>query len=633
MNQWNQAIDAPATLPEPPAMGIVDYLDILRRRKWMMIIAAVLVMLVAAAVAALLPAMYRSQATILVEEQAVPQEFVRSTITSYADERIQVISQRVLTRSTLLQMIEKYDLYADRRDLATNDELIERMRRDIRLQPISTDSTRGGNRVVIAFNISYVSEWPRKSQQVTNELVSLFLNENVRVRQQRTAETSAFLAEEAKRLAAQLQEIEAKLASFRSRHVGALPESSPVNHAAVDRTESELMRIDRDIRIAEDRRQLLQAQLAVVPPRLPTREETLAAAPAAERVLTPAERLRQLRIQQTSLTSAYSDIHPDVRRVNREIAALEREIEANKETAGSGATTVAGSGATTVASSGAAGEAAARELAALRDKLRGARERLTEDHPDVQRLQRTIAALEASGAATPAAAAAGRGASPASAVSAATAAGKPDNPAYVGLVAAIEAAASEARELAKLRVELRSRQRLYVARLEQAPLLAREYTDLARDYDNALNKYREIKGKELEAQLAEELERNRKGERFSLIEPASFPERPFSPNRTMILMLGLVLAIGSGIGFGALRELLDFTVKGPRDLSRSIALPVLSMVPYLPNRDEHVRGARIKWIALAGLASAVVVALLVFHYFITPFSVLWFMLMRSVMGF
>ena len=586
---------------EPAPMGISDYLEILKRRAGVMVAAAIVIYIVAAIVAMALPAIYRSTAVILVEEQAIPQEFIKSTITSFADERIQVISQRVLTRTTLLQLVEKYDLYPAERRRETNDEILERMRKDIKFTPVSAERGGGSNaRVTIAFNIAYVSESPQKAQRVVNELVSLFLNENVRVRQQRTAETSAFLAEEAKRLATQLQEMEAKLAAFRSKNAAALPESSQVTLQVAERNDSELMRVERDLRMLEDRRSFLQTQLSIVPPTLSSGMTV-----AGDRALPtdPAERLRTLRVQLITLQSSYAEAHPDVRRVAREIVALERDIkEAGGGTAGA------------PAADGSAG----KELASLRAKLSEARERYSDTHPDVQRLQKNITALEQSAAAAPRPLGGGQ------ATSGTTDVSKPNNPAYLQLLAALDATASEARSLASSRNEMRQRQRLYSARMEAAPMVQREYLDLSRDYENSLIKYRDIKGKELEAQVSEELEKDRKGERFSLLEPAQLPEKPFKPDRAAILLIGLVLALGGGIGFGALREATDFSIKGPRDLARKISLPILAQVPYLASQEDARRRSiqKFAWVGVA--VFALLVLLIIVHFSVTPLDVLFY---------
>ena len=118
-----------------------DYLGILRRRRALMLAVFVVLFVIAAVVAMVLPPVYRSTATILIKEQEIPQEFVRSTVTSFADERIQVISQQVMTRSTLLDLVDKYGLYGKARQSETSEEILDRMRRDIKLTPISAEVT------------------------------------------------------------------------------------------------------------------------------------------------------------------------------------------------------------------------------------------------------------------------------------------------------------------------------------------------------------------------------------------------------------------------------------------------------------------------------------------------------------
>ena len=212
------------------------------------------------------------------QEQEVPPDLVRSTITSFADERIQVISQQVMTRAVLLQLVDKYGLYEKYRQRATNDEILERMRKDIKLTTVNADiSDRSSGRRVnatIAFTISYDAPQPDRAQKVVNELVSLYLNENVKARQQSVAETTAFLAQEADRLAKQIQDIETKLAEFKRRNAGRLPDSSAVNMQLAERTESELLRVEREMSMLQDRKLSLEAQLPVVKPNAPPATNT-----------------------------------------------------------------------------------------------------------------------------------------------------------------------------------------------------------------------------------------------------------------------------------------------------------------------------------------------------------------------
>ncbi len=316
---------------------------------------------------------YRSTATILVQEQEIPPDLVRSTITSFADERIQVISQQVMTRAVLLQLVEKYGLYEKYRQRATNEEILERMRKDIKLTTVNADiSDRSSGRRVnatIAFTISYDSPQPDRAQKVASELASLYLDENLKVRQQSVAETTAFLAQEADRLATQIQDIEANLAQFKRRNAGRLPDSSAVNMQLAERSASELLRIQRDMSTLQERQLALEAQLPAVPPN----SAPPAKGGAGERGLTPAERLRALQAQYASASAVYGADHPDIRRMQREIAALSAE-------------------------SGASGRQADNaEVKKLEAELAKLRERYSEDHPDIQRIKRSIAALQSSG--------------------------------------------------------------------------------------------------------------------------------------------------------------------------------------------------------------------------------------------
>ncbi|MCU0972652.1 MAG: hypothetical protein MUF80_01635, partial [Burkholderiales bacterium] len=347
-----------------------EYLGVVRRRLTLILASAAVISVVAAGLAVGLPSIYRSSATVLVQEQEIPPDLVRSTITSFADERIQVISQQVMTRAVLLQLADKFDLYGPLRARVSNDEILARMRRDIKLTTVNADvSDRSSGRRVsatIAFRISFDAPDPVRAQAVVNELVTLYLHENVRARQRSVAETTAFLAQEAERLEQQIQGTETKLAEFKRRNSGRLPESAPVNMQLAERTESELIRVDRDISMLQERRQYLESQLTLVKPNLP-----VATSGDGERVLSAEERLRALEAQFASVSARYGSEHPDVRRMRREIAALRGEV---------GAAPI--------------GSAAADKRKELETELAALKEKYSDDHPEVQRIRRSIAALK-----------------------------------------------------------------------------------------------------------------------------------------------------------------------------------------------------------------------------------------------
>jgi len=570
---------------------IREFLAVPRRYKFQILSVTAILVAVSLVIALALPAVYRSSATILVQEQEVPPDLVRSTITSFADERIQVISQQVMTRALLLQLVEKYSLYEKYRERATSDQVVERMRRDIQLSTIdSTISERGSGRRVnttIAFQISYNSPDPQSAREVVNELVSLYLQENIKARKESAAETTAFLSQEADRLEKQIRDIEAKLAEFKRRYAGRLPDSSAVNMQLAERTESELQRIEREMSMLQDRRLSLEAQLPFIKPNAP-----VAASATGDASLTAEQRLRALEAKYASASAVYGADHPDIRRMQREISALQVEI---------------GIPVSEVDTS--------KQRRMLEAELAALRERYSEDHPDVQRLKRSIAALGAPNAkATPPQRTARR---PAPGLTQ-----SPDNPAYIAMAKQLDSTNREIGRLAALRNDLREKQRTYDARLLQIPEIEREYRELTRDYDSAQERYREVKAKEMQAEVAQELEKDQKAERFTVLEPANVPETPVSPKRVQIMLIGLIASLGGGIGLAFLRDGIDPSVRGPLELARIADAPILTAIPYIETRNERALGRwRITVIAfLAALLAAAYLAGV--HLFLRPLPVL-----------
>jgi uncharacterized protein involved in exopolysaccharide biosynthesis len=276
-------------------------------------------------------------------------------------------------------------------------------------------------------------------------------------------------------------------------------------------------------------------------------------------------------------------------------------------------------------SAAASAPASSRQLDEARIALARASERYSAEHPDVQELRRRVAALEraAGGAAD-----APRNA--ASAASATSAAQGPRTAAQVNMQAQIDSLGSQIRAVESERADLRRRLADFERRLTVAPAVEREYVTLTRDHANALAKYRELQGKVTEAEIAQELERDRKAERFSLIEPALLPEAPIKPNRVAILLMGLVLAAGAGLGLGFLRELLDPSVKSVHDAELASAVPILAAIPVLRSRAEIAASrARLRYVAVGG-AAGFGLMLLVVHFAVVPLGVLWLVLLRRV---
>lgn len=579
---------------ENQAKDLREYIGAFRRRKKQILTTVGLLVLLSGLVAFLLPPVYRSTATILIEEQEIPPELVRSTITSYADQRLQVIAQQVMTRSNMMQIIDKYNLYATKRRHETSEEILERMRKDVKFNIVSADviDRRSGMKTVatIAFTLAYDSDTPQHAQSVANELTSLYLNENLKTRKEKSAETSTFLTEEVSKLNDHISKTEAKLAAFKAKNMGRLPELTQLNMQLRDRTDSDLMEVDRQLSLLEERKFYIEGQLAQIKPNSPLMSSS------GERILDSDERLKSLQAQYASLVGVYSAKHPDVIKMRREIEALTKETGGDSDS-----------------------QEQAKQLTKMRADLAVMRDKYSDDHPDVVRLKKALASLEEANKKT---ALAGSSEPPKFK--------KPENPAYITLQSQLDSTREELKTLRVKRNELKAKMGSYEARIEQTPQVEREYLDLSRDQENSLKRYQELKAKQMEAQVAQELEKDSKGERFSLIDPAELPEKPNSPNRPAILLLGAILSLGGGVAYAGVLESMDGSVRNSKTLASLVKAPLLSVIPYIENADDRRKQSKIKLSVIFGIVAAITTIALLVHFLWMPLDVLWYSILRKM---
>ncbi|MDZ4152759.1 MAG: hypothetical protein U1E01_16890, partial [Methylicorpusculum sp.] len=170
----------------------------------------------------------------------------------------------------------------------------------------------------------------------------------------------------------------------------------------------------------------------------------------------------------------------------------------------------------------------------------------------------------------------------------------------------------------------------YEKSILQAPQVEREFQSLMRDYENATIKYREVKAKQMEADMAQAMEKDRKGERFSLIEPPMFPEEPFKPNRKAIIFLGLILSIGSSFGFAVVKESLSSAIFGSRAVLAVTGLAPLVVLPYIETDEDISKNKSAKLKVVLSIIGALIAAILFFHFVIKPLDVLWYVVMRKL---
>jgi uncharacterized protein involved in exopolysaccharide biosynthesis len=575
---------------------LLEFVSLLQRRGRQIGIAFGSLLLATILLTFFWPPTYESTGIVLIEQQEVPEEFVQAAVTSYADQRVKMISQRVMTTSNLLEIIRKYDLYQDRLRREPREKLLDRMRDDIGLEMISADvvdpKQGRATKATIAFAVSYESDTAAVAAKVANELTTLYLNENATTRRQLAADTAQFLRQEAERVGKEVADLDRRVAEFKSLHASALPELSQVNIQLSARAEEDLRALESRIQALDQQRMFLDSQLTQVSP------VAMAVTEDGLRVAGTGDRLKVLRAQLASARARYQPDHPDVIRLQREVAGLEREVSGTSD-----------------------GAELERQLAQAKDLLAKARAKYSPEHPDVKRYERLVQYIESALRTSPVAQAPQR------------AKQAPDNPAYLQLQTQRESVMSERAALERERELTRSRITDLDDRMSSAPAVEREYMALTRDLEGAQLKYQEVRQKQMAAQLAQNLETEQKGERFTLIEPPLVPEQPKSPNRPLLFFLGLVLALAGALGYGMVRDKLEGRVRGSRDLAALAGVAPLAVVPYIDARDpatiRQTRRARWWWLACGGVV-ALLALLAAVHYFYRPLDVIWLVLLRRL---
>src|SRR2546425_1401993 len=231
------------------------------RRKWLAILAFAAPMSAAVSLLTFMPNIFRSTATVLVDRQQIPESFVQPTVTSALETRLHTISQEILSRSRLEALINRFGLYPNLRKRLPFEEVIERMRGDIKLELKGVD-VKGQEQATVAFTISYQGSDPGTVSLVTNTLASFYIEENLKVRERQATGTAEFLKAQLEGTKNRLDDQELRGADFKRRHLGELPQQMETNLATLERLHMQLrLNADNQTRSAE-RRQALSGQLA-----------------------------------------------------------------------------------------------------------------------------------------------------------------------------------------------------------------------------------------------------------------------------------------------------------------------------------------------------------------------------------
>ncbi|VVC83668.1 hypothetical protein [Sideroxydans sp. CL21] len=288
-------------------LKLSDYLSVMRRHPAYLIGIFVAVLLVSLITAVTIPRTYQSTGTIMIQGQNVPESVVPTQVQVNVDERINNIKQRVLTRESLLNIANKYNIFSGKDRFLSSTELLQRMRDKVSVDLISVDTVQGfsSGKATIAFNLSFQDKSPKIAFEVANDLVALFLNWNVTLQTETATDTTIFLTQVADKQKQEVERLNGLISAYKQQHANALPEMASMHMATLQTDEINL-------NMLEQKYEALEAQL--------TGKSDDSSSPT-----TPPTSLSALKAKLASLSSIYNDSHPEIVALKSKIAALENE--------------------------------------------------------------------------------------------------------------------------------------------------------------------------------------------------------------------------------------------------------------------------------------------------------------------
>jgi len=319
-------MDNPETNHPEKFLTIHDYLEIVFRRKWYVIFPLVFCILISFGVYKYLPKAYRATTLILVQAQTIPENFVRATITDSVGNRLNTISQEILSRTRLEKVIQEFDLYADLRNQVPTEVVIENMRKAIEVKVQEERNERRQN----SFTISFEGDEPRTVMMVTNKLASLFIEENLKLRELQAEETSDFITKELLNTENQLKRKEQDLRAFRERNMGRLPQQIEANLRILEQLQQQLRTVNEKIKAAEDRSMIFHGQIEQMKKLEPRNNSLLSQEDLNSQRIPEDPLMNQWYLLKRELASAQTKLketHPDMIDLRKKIAALESQLE------------------------------------------------------------------------------------------------------------------------------------------------------------------------------------------------------------------------------------------------------------------------------------------------------------------
>jgi len=535
--------------PKPAPLSVVR---MIWKRKYLMVAVWIPMGLAAAAIVHNLPAIYRSEALILVESQRIPERFVTSTVNAELKDRLAALSQQIFSYKHFLDIVDKFDLYHNERKTHVQEEIVEMMRSDVAIQVDDTWTTKSRTETrPSAFRISYQGPNPEVVALVTNQLANLFIDENLASRELQATGTSEFLGSQLAEAKKRLEQQEARMSEYKLQHNGELPEQETSLLATLSQLQAQWQAANDALARAEQSKHILQASIAsaeVSEAAIAQLGEQLnnpdASSPTGtDGALKPSERL-QRQLEQARLM--YAEGHPEIRALRALIPKLRQEEEADQDRLSRKKTAPLA----TPAQSAADGDGASLPTVRVNRGSLALSETLIRERERTKSLQAQEELADRQ----------------------------------------IEIATADKARLAKEVEKLQHR-------IAQLPIREQELAVLRRDYETSRANYQSLMDKGLSANMAAEMELRQKAERFTVIDGARVPQKPVKPNRPLLYSLGGCVGFLFGLIVAIAFEFQTNTLLGEWELPKGV--PVLARVPrikpFFPSMKTSTTAEKPRW--------------------------------------
>jgi len=516
----------------PP--DVEDYIDILRRYRSWIVGPTFAGLVIAVVVAFLWPDTFISAATMRITPQQISPNLVPSNISTQMAERLMAMQQQIESRTQLQELIQRpsLNLYPKERQRKPMEDVIEEMRKAIKITLLDAGAAQPGQRFSSAFEISFAYPDRYKAQAVVRELVSKFTEETNNQLREQANTTTQFLNDQLKEAKAKIDDLDAQMAKFKEENAGRLPDQLQSNLQAVNTLELQLESINESINRDAQDKMMLETQLQNL-----QHEETFIGSnleQQASKEQVKNERLIQLNnmiinaeMQLSALRQTYKPDHPDIRSKEAQLAVLKKQRDdLEKE------------------ESNAAAKAVPKKTTSPR---------VAESLENVQLQINNVKAQ-------------------------------------------IQARNMEMEERAKRMKELQTEIGEYRGRIESIPINEQRYSELERDYNLAKADYDDKAKKKEISETSSNLEERKAGENLETLDPASLPEQAAEPNRLLIAGAGTAIGLFLGVFMAGIKEMKDTSLKNLKDVRAYTNLPVLSSIPLLENALLVRRKRRLFWL-------------------------------------